>query len=141
MLLAVFSSGTNLIKLQEVKIRLLVWILTLRSSVICPLSVGTKLHQATRKAISKQKPALMHVIWKFNQYCAQLEEMFQPEWAIPLPEPLPTQLALLCECNHLIEDVWISRSEGQVPRWLEDIDVRKGIRCMLKADRCLEERH
>jgi hypothetical protein len=29
--------------------------------------------------------------------------------------------------------------EGQVPRWLEDANVREGIRTILKVDRCLEE--
>lgn len=38
-----------------------------------------------------------------------------------------------------MEDVWISQS-GDIPRWLDDADVRQGIRAMLKIDRCLEER-
>lgn len=40
----------------------------------------------------------------------------------------------------LMEDVWITRSVDGIPRWLEDLTVREGIRAMLKADRCLEER-
>lgn len=39
-----------------------------------------------------------------------------------------------------MEDVWIAPSIGDVPRWLEDGDVREGIRAMLKLDRCKEER-
>jgi hypothetical protein len=39
-----------------------------------------------------------------------------------------------------MEDVWITPSLGDVPRWLEDADVREGIRAMLRLDRCLEER-
>lgn len=38
-----------------------------------------------------------------------------------------------------MEDVWITPSEGSLPRWLEDLDVREGIRAMLKYDRCQEE--
>lgn len=38
-----------------------------------------------------------------------------------------------------MEDVWITPSVDQIPPWLEDIDVRQGIRGMLKVDRCLEE--
>jgi hypothetical protein len=38
-----------------------------------------------------------------------------------------------------MEDVWISPSLGEIPRWLEDSDVREGIRAMLKLDRCCEE--
>ena len=40
-----------------------------------------------------------------------------------------------------MEDVWITPSnESQLPRWLEDLDVRNGIRALLKLDRCEEER-
>jgi hypothetical protein len=102
---------------------------------------GTKLHQSTRKAISKCKPALMNAIRKFNDHCAVLAVLHKPEWMIPLLEPLPTQLTPLRECPHLMEDVWITPSLDQVPLWLEDIDVRQGIRAMLKVNRCLEERH
>ena len=38
-----------------------------------------------------------------------------------------------------MEDVWISRTPGTLPRWLEDSDVREGIRAMLKIDQCREE--
>lgn len=104
------------------------------------LYLGTKLHQHTRKAIAKRKPALMTAIRKFNLYCATLEELSDPAWSIPLPQPLPTELTNLRNCNHLMEDVWIHPSSGDVPRWLEDLDVRDGIRAMLKLDRCSEER-
>ena len=102
--------------------------------------IGTKIHQSTRKAISKRKPALMNAIHKFNKYCEALENLYKPEWNIPLPEPLPTQLAVLRDSSSLMEDVWIVPAEGEVPRWLEDSDVREGIRAILKLDRCLEER-
>jgi hypothetical protein len=39
-----------------------------------------------------------------------------------------------------MEDVWITPSPQEIPRWLDDPDVREGIRAMLKVDRCLEER-
>lgn len=104
------------------------------------ITTGTKIHQATRKAISKRKPALMAAIRKFNSYCAKLAVLYKPEWAVPLPEPLPTKLTPLRESSNLMEDVWIARSTEDLPRWLEDVDVREGIRAMLKLDRCLEER-
>ncbi|GLB45913.1 hypothetical protein LshimejAT787_3800020 [Lyophyllum shimeji] len=103
-------------------------------------AMGTKLHQATRQAIQKRKPALMNAIKKFNKYCATLASLYKPEWAIPLPDPLPTDLKSLREGPLLMEDIWITRSPGEVPRWLEDLDVREGIRGMLKAERCHEER-
>ena len=100
-----------------------------------------KLHQNTQKAISKHKPALMNAIRKFNRYCKTLEALYKPEWDIPLPEPLPTQLAVLRDSSHLMEDVWITRNEGDMPWRLQDMDVREGIWAILKLDQCLEERH
>ncbi|KAF8219110.1 hypothetical protein L208DRAFT_1383114 [Tricholoma matsutake] len=101
--------------------------------------IGTKIHQSTRKAISKCKLALMNAICKFNKYCEALKNLYKPEWNIPLPELLLTQLAVLRDSSSLMEDVWIAPAEGEVPRWLEDHDVREGIRAILKLDQCLEE--
>ena len=81
----------------------------------------------------------MSVIRKFNNYCALLEELYNPSYAIPLPTPLPTKLAELCNDQTLLEDVWITCSEGEVPLWLKDPNVRSAIRAMLKIDRCCEE--
>jgi len=39
-----------------------------------------------------------------------------------------------------MEDVWITPSMGEVLRWLEDSDVRDGIRALMKHDRSLEEK-
>ena len=39
-----------------------------------------------------------------------------------------------------MEDVWIDQTMGPGPRWLTNVNVCKGIRAMLKSDRCLEER-
>ncbi|KAG2115497.1 hypothetical protein DEU56DRAFT_919407 [Suillus clintonianus] len=102
-------------------------------------ALGTKLHQQTRKAIAKRQPALLTALRKFNTYCERLEALYDPSWGIPLPSPLPTKLAELRSDPHLMEDVWITPSTGQVPRWLEDADVRDGIRALLKRERCREE--
>lgn len=101
---------------------------------------GTKLHQATRAAIKKRAPALMAGIKKYNDLCATLTSMYRPDWGIPLPEPLPNELKPLRDAPHLMQDVWISRPTEKVPRWLEDKNVRNGIRAQLKLDRCQEER-
>ncbi|KIK31983.1 hypothetical protein CY34DRAFT_102411, partial [Suillus luteus UH-Slu-Lm8-n1] len=102
-------------------------------------ALGTKLHQQTRKAISKRQPALLAALRKFNGYCEQLEELYEPDCSIPLPTPLPTKLNELRNDQTLMEDIWITPSVGDVPRWLDDQDVRDGIRAMLKRDRCIEE--
>ena len=104
-----------------------------------PVLSGTKLHQATRKAITKRKPALLSAIKKFNNYCSRLAVLHHSEWLVPLPEPLPLKLAELRDSKVLMEDVWITPSDGEVPRWLQDVDIRNGIRAMLMLDRCDEE--
>ncbi|KAJ2911476.1 hypothetical protein MD484_g8939, partial [Candolleomyces efflorescens] len=103
-------------------------------------ALGTKLHQATRAAISKRKPAFLSAIRRFNKYCDELKVLIDPKWGIPVPKPLPTTIHQLRETSHLMEDVWIEPSSGAIPRWLESLDVREGIRAMLKLDRCKEER-
>ncbi|KAI6003806.1 hypothetical protein EDD15DRAFT_2360083 [Pisolithus albus] len=101
--------------------------------------LGTKLHQQTRKAIAKRQPALMAAIRKYNAYCEQLSQLYDPSWAIPLPSSLPTKLVDLRNDVSLMEDVWITPSAGETPRWLEDADVRDGIRALIKRERCVEE--
>ncbi|KAG1758574.1 hypothetical protein EDD22DRAFT_981359 [Suillus occidentalis] len=102
-------------------------------------TLGTKLHQHTREAIAKCQPALMTVIRKFNSYCECLESLYDPTWNIPLPTPLPTKLAELRGDHTFMQDVWIMPSMGEVPRWLEDLDIRDSIRALLKHEWCLEE--
>ncbi|KAG7091663.1 hypothetical protein E1B28_010684 [Marasmius oreades] len=106
-------------------------------------ALGTKAHQLTRKSISKRAPALQSAIKKYNEYCDKLKKLHQQAYVVPIPKPLPTNLAALRdpESSSLWEDVWIARSDDDVaPRWLVDKSVRSGIRAMLTLDRCREER-
>lgn len=82
----------------------------------------------------------MRAIRTFNKYCAKLEDLHKPSCAIPLPEPLPINFGALQDRSDLMEDIWISREKEAMPRWLEDLDIRNGIRAMLKKDACLVER-
>lgn len=104
------------------------------------LLIGTKLHQQTRKAITKRKPALLAAIRKFNKYCITLSKLAELEEGEPtIPRPLPSELSILRDDPYLMEDVWVSPSMQAAPPWLTDAKVRKGIRAMLKRDRCIEE--
>lgn len=38
-----------------------------------------------------------------------------------------------------MEDVWITPYEVRIPRWLENADIRNGIRAVQRVDRCTEE--
>ncbi|KAK6996412.1 hypothetical protein R3P38DRAFT_2799725 [Favolaschia claudopus] len=102
-------------------------------------ALGTKLHQSTRKAITKRQPALLKAITKFNAGCATLERLSPPRSSIPVPSPLSTQLNVLRNGPSLHEDVWITPSDGPIPRWLNDEDVKDGIRSLHVLDRCAEE--
>ncbi|KAI0716907.1 hypothetical protein C8Q76DRAFT_795144 [Earliella scabrosa] len=104
--------------------------------------LGTKLHQHTRKAIAKRTPALLTAIRKFNGYCDTLKREYKKSWKIPLPKHLPVELGALRNDPSLLTDVWVTpvTSESPTPRWLDDPDMRRGIRVMLAKDRCLEER-
>ncbi|KAJ7275583.1 hypothetical protein B0H12DRAFT_1228041 [Mycena haematopus] len=101
--------------------------------------LGTKMYQATRHAISKRQPALLKLIGKFNEYCAKLEAICPVGCQVPIPSALPTQLATLRNDPTLHEDVWIFADQSDIPRWLNDEDVRDGVQSLHLLDRCAEE--
>ncbi|EMD39021.1 hypothetical protein CERSUDRAFT_47795 [Gelatoporia subvermispora B] len=105
--------------------------------------LGTKLHQHTRKAISKRQPSILTAIRKFNNYCTMLAAEAKKHSipsTFPIPSPLSTDLAKLRDDPNLYDDVWISPLPHQGrPRWLEEQSVREGIQALLKVDRCNEE--
>ncbi|KAJ7727050.1 hypothetical protein B0H14DRAFT_2410313 [Mycena olivaceomarginata] len=101
--------------------------------------LGTKMHQTTRKAITRRQPALLRSIRKFNSYCCELERLRPSTCHIPIPSPLPTRLNGLRTDPTLHEDVWIEPCVGRIPRWLDDENVRDGIRALHVFDRCREE--
>jgi len=81
----------------------------------------------------------MAAIRKFNRYCDELKTLALPSSLIPILKPLSTELSVLRDDPYLMEDVWITPSEDESPRWLEDGNVRKGIKALLKTDRTVEE--
>lgn len=102
------------------------------------ISAGTRIHQQVRKGITKREPALKTAIRKFNSYCDTLRDLVGNS-NTPTPHHLPTKLAILREDPYLMEDVWIHSVTEAPPLWLTEAPVRKGIRGMLKIDRCEEE--
>jgi hypothetical protein len=108
-------------------------------SATLTIVLGTKLHQHTRKSITKRQPALITAIRKYNKYCEHLEELSEPDCSFPVPRPLPTNLTALRDDSDLMEDVWVAPPEDTIPLWLDNTNIRKGIQAMLKRDRCLEE--
>jgi hypothetical protein len=91
----------------------------------------------------RRRPQLLSAIKKFNFYCDKLKSLKQPNWNVTIPTPLPTDLSMLKNDPDLLQDVWIS-SDDDIPRlapsWMTDPLVRKGIKAVLKIERCNEER-
>ncbi|KAJ7050263.1 hypothetical protein C8F01DRAFT_1035389 [Mycena amicta] len=102
-------------------------------------ALGTKAYQLTRKAIGKRTPALLKQIKKYNDYCTKFQSERPEDCLVPIPRPLPTQLAALRSDYSLQEDIWTTPTDGRPPRWVTDEDVRQGIRALHSYDRCKEE--
>ncbi|CAK5270017.1 unnamed protein product [Mycena citricolor] len=90
-------------------------------------ALGTKLYQATRKALSKRQPVLYRLINRFNSLCEQLEDEMPPHSLLPLPTQLSTKLSVLKADQSLFEDICVLPTGNKIPRWLDDSDVRDGI--------------
>ncbi|CAK5268968.1 unnamed protein product [Mycena citricolor] len=102
-------------------------------------ALGTKLYQATRKALSKRQPVLYRLINRFNSLCEQLEDEMPPHSLLPLPTQLSTKLSVLKADQSLFEDICVLPTGNKIPRWLDDSDIRDGIQSMHSLDRCREE--
>ncbi|KAJ2911367.1 hypothetical protein MD484_g9047, partial [Candolleomyces efflorescens] len=103
-------------------------------------ALGTNLHQKIAKKVTKRAPALVTAIRKFNGLTLQIEQLNKPEFNIPTPRSLPTDLKELRKPGSEVwEDVWTTRLDLKPPKWLESKEARDGIRAMLKLDRCKEE--
>ena len=101
---------------------------------------GTNLHQKIAKKVTKRAPALVTAIRKFNGLTVQIKQLNKPEFNIPTPQALPTDLEELRKPGSEVrEDVWTTRLDHKAPKWLESKEARDGIRAMLKLDRCREE--
>ncbi|KAJ7583723.1 hypothetical protein C8J56DRAFT_1054242 [Mycena floridula] len=85
-------------------------------------TIGTRLHQQTRKAIAKRKPTLLAYIRKYNMLVAKLQDWPTSETNIACPLPLPTELQHLRDSDDLMQDVWTTPDQPGEPRarWLDD---------------------
>jgi len=70
-----------------------------------------------------------------------MAEIYNPQWEIPLPEPLSFSLTDLKDPDksNLWEDIWTDASFDVNQPWLKDPNTRLGIKAMLKMKRCDEE--
>ncbi|KAJ7824675.1 hypothetical protein B0H14DRAFT_2369424, partial [Mycena olivaceomarginata] len=102
--------------------------------------LGTKLTQATKKAMARRRPTLLCDVVKFNKHCEMFAELRPQGCRIPIPMPLPTDLVEIHDDLILHQDIWTEVTTGPLPRWLEDADVRDSIQSLHVVDRCSEER-
>lgn len=89
--------------------------------------------------MGRRRPALLRDVVKFNKHCETFAELRPHGCRIPIPMPLPTDLVELRDDPILHQDIWTEVTTGPLPRWLEDADVRDGIRNLHVVDRCGEE--
>ncbi|KAI6023439.1 hypothetical protein EDC04DRAFT_2869568 [Pisolithus marmoratus] len=82
-------------------------------------------------SIKRREPAISHPITTYNT--------LSPSGAIP-PLPIPTKGIFQLDVD---SDIWQDGGPGEgsseIPHWLADADVHKGIRLMLEVDCCNEE--
>jgi hypothetical protein len=101
------------------------------------------MHQKTLKAIHKRKGPLSNSINRFNKYTEQLRSLKQPSWNILIPAKLPTNLLELRDESDIMEDIWLAPTSDflkPLPAWMVNPNVRKGIKALVKLERCVEER-
>lgn len=89
--------------------------------------------------MKKRTPAITRAIKQYNDLCKRLHELRPVGSHFPLPEELSTDLKYLRNNDTLMRDVYIAAGDAPAPRWLVDVNVRKGIRAMHTRDRCVEE--
>ncbi|KAI6039435.1 hypothetical protein EDC04DRAFT_2867975 [Pisolithus marmoratus] len=89
------------------------------------------LQSHVESSINRREPAISHLITTYNT--------LSPSGAIP-PLPIPTKGIFQLDVD---SDIWQDGGPGEgsseIPHWLADADVHKGIRLMLEVDHCNEE--
>lgn len=105
------------------------------------------MHEHSESQIKRKEPGIQKLAKKYNDLCAELEKMItkkeSPRGACA-PHRIATDgLFKLDVDDDIWQDVGLDDMDlsfgSEVPRWLGDEDVHKGIKAMLELDRCKEE--
>jgi hypothetical protein len=97
--------------------------------------------------IKRKEPGIQQLAKKYNELCVELEAMIKKKQA-PRGARAPHSIASdglfkLDVDDDIWQDVGLDESDisstGEIPGWLGDENVRKGIKFMLELDRCHEE--
>jgi len=107
--------------------------------------VAKKLQSHAEDQIKRKEPGILQLAKKYNQLCGELKVMLErnegPRGAVA---PLPIEKDGLFNLD-VDDDIWQDigledRDPSEdIPLWLGDDDVRRGIKVLLELDRCNEE--
>ncbi|EDR02003.1 uncharacterized protein LACBIDRAFT_310171 [Laccaria bicolor S238N-H82] len=106
-----------------------------------------KLQEHSESQIKRKEPGIQNLAKKYNDICAELEKMIKrkesPHGACA-PHRIATDgLFKLYVDDDIWQDVGLDdmdlSSGREIPQWLGDEGVRKGIKSLLELDRCQEE--
>ncbi|KAJ7625809.1 hypothetical protein FB45DRAFT_750430, partial [Roridomyces roridus] len=104
------------------------------------------LRDHTLDAIKRRRPKIVKLNRQYNETCdkiaAEIKSKRAPRRAIPPPKIDPKILFQLDIADTVWQDIGLEdpeEEEKEVPPWLGDESVRKGIRAMLVVDRANEE--
>ncbi|EDR00452.1 uncharacterized protein LACBIDRAFT_313345 [Laccaria bicolor S238N-H82] len=97
--------------------------------------------------IKRKEPGIQQLAKKYNELCGELEAMIKKKQAprgARAPHPIASDgLFKLDVDDDIWQDVGLDETDllpgGEIPNWLGDENVRKGIKSMLELDRCNEE--
>jgi len=106
-----------------------------------------KLESHTKQQIKRKEPGIQTLARRYNTLCSDLVEMIKskkgPRGAVA---PLPIEMDRLFKLD-VGDDIWQdvgltdeNDENVEIPAWLGDEYVRKGIKSLLDLDRCMEER-
>jgi len=103
-----------------------------------------RLHSHAKKQLKRKEPGIVQLARTYNGICSELVTLIHrglaPRGAVA-PEPIDQDgLFQLDVDDGIWQDIGLGEDDMvNVPRWLGDENVRKGIRSLLELDRCLEE--
>ncbi|EDR00252.1 uncharacterized protein LACBIDRAFT_334226 [Laccaria bicolor S238N-H82] len=106
-----------------------------------------KLQDHSVSQIKRKEPGIQQLAKKYNELCGELEAMIKKKQApcgAHAPHPIASDgLFKLDVDDDIWQDVGLDETDllpgGEIPNWLGDENVRKGIKSMLELDRCNEE--
>ncbi|KIM39164.1 hypothetical protein M413DRAFT_75240 [Hebeloma cylindrosporum] len=107
-----------------------------------------KLEAHTKQHVKRKEPGIQTLARKYNALCNDLKEMIKAKKA-PLGAiaPFPIEMSGLFKLD-VDDDIWqdVGLTDDndevrEIPPWLGNECVQKGIKSLLELDRCMEEKH